>query len=134
MEKHRNYVARNASQSYECKHSTTLLARRTPFSQAKSRVLSANTTIKQKSTEWCFLALWSKCGGSNSGPHGPEQIRHRFLTTFVYFLVLFSLKTMLSDALVRTVSTQSKSVDGQRCGQVEFSSEKPSRDYSKLIP
>ena len=35
----------------------------------------------------------------------PEQIRHRFLTTFVYFLVLFSLKTMLSDALVRTVST-----------------------------
>ena len=55
-----------------CKHLTTLLARRTPFSQAKSRVLTANTTIKQKSTEWCFLVLWSKCGGSNSGPHGPE--------------------------------------------------------------
>jgi hypothetical protein len=38
----------------------SLIARRTPFSQAKSGVLSANTTIKQKSTEWCFLALWSK--------------------------------------------------------------------------
>ena len=50
----------------------SLIARRTPFSQAKSGVLTANTTIKQKSTEWCFLALWSKCGGSNSGPHGPE--------------------------------------------------------------
>ena len=36
---------------------------------------------------------------------GFEQIRHRFLTTFVDFLVLFSPKTMLSDALVRTVST-----------------------------
>ena len=35
----------------------TLLVRRTPFSQAKSGVLSANTTIKQKSTEWCFLAF-----------------------------------------------------------------------------
>ena len=55
-----------------CKHLSALLARRTPFSQAKSEVFTANTTIKQKSTEWCFLALWSKCGGSNSGPHGPE--------------------------------------------------------------
>ena len=64
----------------------------------------------------------------------PEQIRHRFLSTFVDFLMLFSPKTMLSDALVPTVSTESEAVDGQRCGQGKFSSEKPSRDYSKLIP
>ena len=70
----------------------------------------------------------------NSRPPVPEQIRHRFLTTFVDFLVLFSPKTVLSDAPRRTVSTQSNSVDGQRCGQAEFSSQKPSRDYSKLIP
>ena len=31
--------------------------------------------------------------------------------------MLFSLKSLLSCALTRTVSTQSKSVDGQRCGQ-----------------
>ena len=35
----------------------------------------------------------------------PKQIRHRFLTTFVDFLMLFSPKTMLSDAPRRTVST-----------------------------
>ena len=62
------------------------------------------------------LILWSKRRDSNPRSPVPEQIRHRFLTTFVDFWVLFSLKTMLSRALIRTVSTQSKSVDGQRCG------------------
>ena len=49
--------------------------------------------------------FWSKWQDSNLRSHRPEQIQHRFLTTFVDFLVLFSPKTMLSDALVRTVST-----------------------------
>ena len=49
--------------------------------------------------------FWSKWQDSNLRSHRPEQIRHRFLTTFVDFLMLFSPKTMLSDALVRTVST-----------------------------
>ena len=48
---------------------------------------------------------WSKRRDSNPRSPVPEQIRHRFLTTFVDFLMLFSPKTMLSDALVRTVST-----------------------------
>ena len=60
--------------------------------------------------------IWSEWRDSNTRPLGPEAINDSFLTTFVRFLVLLSPKTMLSDALVRTVSTQSKSVDGQRCG------------------
>ena len=79
-------------------------------------------------------SIWSKWRDSNSRPPVPEASRSSLLTTFICFLVLFSPKVMLSDALVRTVSTQSKSVDGQRCGQAEFSSKKPSHDYSKLIP
>jgi hypothetical protein len=50
------------------------------------------------------FSLWSKWRDSNSRPPVPEQILHRFLTTFVDFLVLFSPKTVLYDALVRTVS------------------------------
>ena len=49
--------------------------------------------------------FWSKRRDSNPRSPVPEQIRHRFLTTFVDFLVLFSPKTVLSDALVSTVST-----------------------------
>ena len=65
--------------------------------------------------------FWSKCGDSNSRPPVPEESRSSLLTTFVCFSVLLSPKAMLSDALVRTVSTQSKSVDGQRCGHRPFS-------------
>ena len=61
--------------------------------------------IQRKQTEKSVFFVWSERGDSNTRPLGPEQIRHRFLTTFVDFLVLFSPKTMLSDALVRTVST-----------------------------
>ena len=88
---------------------------------------------KEKENHKGSLFLWSKCGDSNSRPPVPEASRSSLLTAFIYFLVLFSPKVMLSDALVRTVSAQSKSVDGQRCGQAEFSSQKPSHDYSKLI-
>ena len=44
------------------------------------------------------------------------RIGSSLLATIVYFLVLLSLKAMLICALVHTVSAQSKSVDGQRCG------------------
>ena len=67
-------------------------------------------------------SFWSKRRDSNPRSPVPEASRSSFLTTLVYFLVLLSPKTVLSDALVHTVSTQSKSVDGQRCGQAEFSS------------
>ena len=53
----------------------------------------------------------------NQRPRRPEAWSVGFLLTFETFLVLFSPKSMLSDALVRTVSTQSEAVDGQRCGQ-----------------
>jgi len=65
---------------------------------------SVTPTIAKGTALRCLL-LWSEWQDSNLRPLGPEQIRHRFLTTFVDFLVLFSPKTMLSDALVRTVST-----------------------------
>ena len=42
---------------------------------------------------------------ANSRPPVPEAIGSSLLTTFVDFLVLFSPKTMLMRALVRTVST-----------------------------
>ena len=67
---------------------------------------SRNTTTKKaQTTARAVCVFWSKWRDSNSRPPVPEQIHHRFLTTFVDFLVLFSPKTMLSDALVRTVST-----------------------------
>ena len=50
-------------------------------------------------------SFWSKRRDSNPRSPVPEQIRHRFLTTFVDFLVLFSPKKVLMRALVRTVST-----------------------------
>ena len=80
-------------------NTTSILLRRVKFS-------SSTSTKKRRTTvRGCPSIFWSKCGDSNSRPPVPEQIRHRFLTTFVDFLVLFSPKTMLSDALVRTVST-----------------------------
>ena len=57
-----------------------------------------------------------------------------FLTTFVDFLVLFSPKAMLSDALVRTVSTQSKSVDGQRCGHRLISTQEILTELNRIYP
>ena len=60
VEKLRNFVARNTSQAYECEHSTPLLARRTPSNQRFEWSSRSHTTIKQKSTEWCFFVLWSE--------------------------------------------------------------------------
>ena len=60
---------------------------------------------RKRSTFSTSFPFWSEWLDSNQRLLGPEQIRHRFLTTFINFLMLFSPKTMLSDALVRTVST-----------------------------
>ena len=47
-----------------------------------------------------------RSGGTRTrGLQFPNKYAIVFLTTFVDFLMLFSPKTMLSDALVRTVST-----------------------------
>ena len=60
---------------------------------------------KHRQPKRASYAFWSKRRDSNPRSPVPEQIQHRFLTTFVDFLMFFSPKTMLSDALVRTVST-----------------------------
>ena len=93
-----------------------LFGMRTPFAQSASEVESDTPVKKKREPQGLSFLFWSKCGDSNSRPPVPEASQSSLLTTFVYFLVLFSPKAMLSDALVRTVSTQSESVDGQRCG------------------
>ena len=80
------------------------------------------------------LILWSKRRDSNPRSPVPEAINDSFLTTFVRFLVLLSPKTMLSDALVRTVSTQSESVDGQRCGHRAISANLKARKLNRIYP
>ena len=60
---------------------------------------------------------WSKCGDSNSAPHGPKERYTDFLHDLTGFFGLFSPKSVLSDALCHTASKQSESVDGQRCGR-----------------
>ena len=69
--------------------------------RSPNRWTSRKTKRKGKPS-FSFLSRWQD---SNLRLLRPEQIRHRFLTTFVDFLMLFSPKTMLSDALVSTVST-----------------------------
>ena len=71
---------------------------------------------KTQITTRAICVFWSKWRDSNSRPPVPEQIGSSILTTFICFLAFFSPKTVLLDALVRTVSAQSNSVDGQRCG------------------
>ena len=64
----------------------------------------------------------------------PEAINDSFLTAFVYFLVLSSPKTVLSGTLVHTVSAQSKSVDGQRCGHRAISVKLKARKLNRIYP
>ena len=79
-------------------------------------------------------SFWSKRRDSNPRSPVPEAIGSSLLTTFIYFLVLLSPKTVLSDALVRTVSTQSKSVDGQRCGHRAISANLKARKLNCIYP
>ena len=62
-----------------------------------------NKELKERGTtdarRLCFRAV------GEPRPPVPEPIVSSLLTILVYFLVLFSQKTMLSDALVSTVST-----------------------------
>ncbi len=55
----------------------------------------------------------------------PKQICTDFLLDFGGFSGLLCPKTMLSGALVSTVSTQSEAVDGQNCGQARLGGIKP---------
>ena len=71
---------------------------------------------------------------ANSRPPVPEASRSSVLTTFIYFLVLLGPKTMLICALVRTVSTQSKSVDGQRCGHWAIPVNLKARKLNRIYP
>ena len=80
------------------------------------------------------LIFWSKRRDSNPRSPVPEAIGSSILTAFVYFLVLFSPKTMLSDALVHTVSTQSESVDGQRCGHRANFARLKARKLNRIYP
>ena len=57
-----------------CEHLTTLLARRTPFSQAKSEVLTANTTIKQKAPSGAFLFYGRSAEVRTPGLMVPNQL------------------------------------------------------------
>ena len=64
--------------------------------------------------------FWSKWRDSNSRPPVPEEIYTDFFLDFGGFSGLSCPKTVLSGALRSNVSTQSKSVDGQSCGQARF--------------
>ena len=79
-------------------------------------------------------SFWSKRRDSNPRSPVPEAIGSSLLTTFIYFLVLLSPKTVLSDALVRTVSTQSESVDGQRCGHRANFARLKARKLNRIYP
>lgn len=81
------------------------LRRISALAPASHDLHESDTEAKKMGELMLSHLFWSKWRDSNSRPPVPEQIHHRFLTTFVDFLVLFSPKTMLSDALVRTVST-----------------------------
>ena len=62
----------------------------------------------------------------------PKEINDSLLTIFICFLMLSSPKTVLSGALVYTVSAQSKSVDGQRCGHRVISDSLKARKLNRI--
>ena len=95
---------------------------------------SIKNSRKQVKNGSFSAVFWSKWRDSNSRPPVPEAIGSSLLTTFIYFLALFSPKTMLSDALVRTVSTQSESVDGQRCGHRANFARLKARKLNRIYP
>ena len=107
---------------------------RTPFLLRRVKFSSPHQRKKKREPQGLSFSFWSKCGDSNSRPPVPEAIVSGLLTTFVYFLVLFSPKTMLSDALVHTVSTQSESVDGQRCGHRANFARLKARKLNRIYP
>jgi hypothetical protein len=90
---------------------------------------------EEKGLPWkTILNFWSKWRDSNSRPPVPEAIGSSLLTTLVCFLVLLSPKTVLSGTLVHTVSAQSKSVDGQRCGHRANLTKLKARKLNRIYP
>ena len=114
--------------SGESARETTMLASRRRTFRFESRKLKIRLSLRDN------LIFWSKRRDSNPRSPVPEAILSSLLTTFIYFLVLFSPKTMLSDALVRTVSTQSESVDGQRCGHRANFARLKARKLNRIYP
>ena len=71
-----------------CEHLTTLLARRTPFSQAKSRVLSANTK-HNKSTPYGVLFVMVEVRRFELRASWSRTSSGRFLPSFPLILTPF---------------------------------------------
>ena len=100
----RRIYPRSATDKRACRSSSVICE--LAFCALRRGELSSSPQAKKNRQPWGLSVLfWSKWRDSNSRPPVPEQIRHRFLTTFVDFLMLFSPKTVLSDAPRRTVST-----------------------------
>ena len=64
--------------------------------------------------------LWSEWRDSNSRHPGPKELMDLFSNLFCSFLVLSAQITMLSGTLRSAVSTCSRAVYGQKCGQNRF--------------
>ena len=64
--------------------------------------------------------LWSEWRDSNSRHPGPKELMELFPNLFCSFLVLSAQVTMLSGTLQSAVSTCSRAVYGQKCGQNRF--------------
>ena len=100
----------------------------------RSKLLWKITMPKTMKKDRQKRSFWSKRRDSNPRSPVPEAIGSSLLTTFVYLMMLFGPKTMLSDALVRTVSTQSESVDGQRCGHRANFARLKARKLNRIYP
>ena len=64
--------------------------------------------------------LWSEWRDSNSRHPGPKEFMELFSNLFCSFLVLSTQNSVLSEPVRSTVSTHSKVVYGQICGQNRF--------------
>ena len=63
---------------------------------------------------------WSEWGDSNSRHLEPKELEELFSNLFCSFLVLSAQNSVLSEPVRSTVSTHSKVVYGQICGQNRF--------------
>ena len=72
-------------------------------------------TASFRTENWRF---WSEWRDSNSRHPGPKELMELFPNLFCSFLVLSAQVTMLSGTLQSAVSTCSRAVYGQKCGQI----------------
>ena len=108
--------------------------RRYPLASQECSSHRPHQSKKQGLPQGKPLSFWSKCGDSNSRPPVPEVIFSSVLTTFVYFLVLFSPELVLFCAIIDTVSVQKNSVDGQRCGRWANPTKQGARKLNRVYP